>query len=209
MSASQRHFDKIHAIGAAEFATHVATLREGSTPEFWAVRWKRPTSSIFWIDFLSWNGALFVRGDLGEAVYEWNKKALAFDFLVGCSFGYFMEKCMASPDGRRPTHWEKDVALEWIMAQRKDVKEQYKDYGRSKAEYTAALEFLRDLQAVAFNQQEWTHFIHEHSDELHDIFPDAHESGIWDAGAVPSTWSIYHWQGMRLALRSLQGSTPW
>jgi hypothetical protein len=78
--------------------------------------WSRPKSSTYRIQYLFWNNALFVSGDVGSAVYQWPGSIQQMEWIVECDFHYFASKCQASEDGPGFRAWDRDYAVDHLQA---------------------------------------------------------------------------------------------
>lgn len=187
------------------FAGHVALLFQGDGKAFdWRIRWARPGSSNFWVDYLSCGGALFVRGDLGAATYVWNDRHISPQFVANCAFDYFHSKCEASEDGSRPKQWEKSAALAWLhevrVGLRELVQEDYLDTGQARERFA----LLRSLRGVADCVDEFRDFIRNNDNEFYSAGFDSDDlSTLYDAGMVPAARCILHWLGIKAAVAAL------
>ncbi len=213
MGAYQKYIERIVEEGQRDFANHVATLQFHG-PEYWAVTWAEPGTSINWIDFVFWRGALFVRGDLGEAVYGLSLKThvtpvhVSPQSVVNCALEKWLRRCLASAKGMDPKDWDKATTLEWIDDRADTFAQAHADDDVSDDEFEDAKELLQQLREVAHGKQEWEEFVREHYDgDLSHFFEtmgeEIAESGILEAGEVPYRFAILHWLGVRLALKSL------
>ena len=199
-------FDQIIEDGRNTFAGHVATASgpfEHGKP--WHVLWKNPETSNCFMDLIIFRGNLYISGDLGSAVYCWYGKTNP-DFLLGCNFGYFHEKCEASGNGRNGMEWDEEAAKKWL----KDQREDFIDDNEGDAHLEAvAKELFDDLLGVSHSKFEWQLFLsgcHQSSDDpVTEVFGDDaySDTRIWTAGEVPMARSILHWQGMKMAFRAL------
>lgn len=187
------------------FSDHVAILFLGDGKAFdWRIRWAKPGSSNFWVDYLSCGGALFVRGDLGEAVYVWNDRHITPQFVANCGFDYFHSKCEASEDGSRPQQWEKSAALKWLHEVRVDLRESVKEGGVGESEARERFALLRTVQGKADCVDEFRDFIRNNGNKFYSAGFDTDDlSTFYDAGMVPAARCILHWLGIKAAVAAL------
>lgn len=204
--SSNCRFDQIIKEGLEEFKDHKAiTSGPFEYDKPWHVSWKKDGSSNYYMDIIILRGNLCISGDLGAATYRWEGK-ISPDFLLGCDFGYFWEKCEASENGCPAVEWSERAAEAWLKAQWEDVVSEFED---DLGKQAIAKELFDDLHNVAHSKFEWQAMLMElngsHDDPVTKVLgPDAYsESGIWDAGEVPMARCILHWQGMKMAFRQL------
>lgn len=69
--------------------------------------WSKPKEVWYRIYYIWHGGWLFVAGDLGEAVYQWNSE-LDLSFLAMCDLSYFGGKCQASSQEPKGKTWDRD-----------------------------------------------------------------------------------------------------
>lgn len=89
---------------------HTTVRTEGGV-EFEYLRWGKPGTGMYRLNFLRMGDTLMVTGDLYDAVYGWGgapPKTLAW--IAGCDVDYFASKCMASPHGRGFRNWDGEKA---------------------------------------------------------------------------------------------------
>lgn len=198
------YVNKILGFGERDFKDHKVEVLGGTPGEgLWALRWQKPGSYIDWMDIIHLAGAIFIRGDLGEAVYVWNGGNVHPNFLLGCDLDYFLSKVEASEKGTRYTQWDEKTALEWITDQRDFLI----DHGDCHPDDVDDL--LDDLRMAAGSEQEWSDFLREEHDSPYDrISKIMGQDAYWDsdlpvAGSVPHVRAILHWQGLKMALKQL------
>lgn len=107
------------------FKEHKATMHEKAKVGNWemeCLRWQRPGSWTYGIDYLLKNNTLIVTGDLGDAVYCWSGPFEGLEWIAGLSIDYFHGKCEASELGRnmRNYEWDAEVA-------RKNIHQRFKE----------------------------------------------------------------------------------
>lgn len=102
------------------FANHLARRRtlllptdppiDPPNPAGHILDWREPTSGICAIRYICMGATLYVSGDLGSAVYQWNE-AVTLEWITRCDIGYFAKKCEASEEGRKFVEWDQDTAV--------------------------------------------------------------------------------------------------
>lgn len=87
------------------------------------LRWQKPGTSIYMVDYVLKGATLFVSGDIGDAVYCWYGPNLSLKAISGMSIDYFHGKCQASEFGRslKCYEWDESEA-------EKTVKEYFDNY---------------------------------------------------------------------------------
>jgi len=78
------------------------------------VRFQEPGTNNYFIEFLFTNGTLFVRGDLGEAVYCWHY-SMVIKGLGKVNMDYMAGKCQSSEVGRDFKSWDSEQARESLI----------------------------------------------------------------------------------------------
>jgi hypothetical protein len=116
------------------FKDHRATLHESVELAGWKIeclRWQKPGSSDYRVDYMLRNGTLCVTGDLGEAIYEWYSPVDGLKWIAGLDIGYFHSKCLASEYGRgsKNYEWDEDKARGYISRRLEEDKD-YEGYER-------------------------------------------------------------------------------
>ena len=79
------------------FPEHIADLEKRDIVE--VLHWRKPGTCIYQVEYLIYGTALFVCGDIGDAVYRWSG-LITFPWLAKLDLQYFAEKCQASEHGR-------------------------------------------------------------------------------------------------------------
>lgn len=109
------------------------------------LRWKKPGTVIYWIDYIISGHFLCVYGDAGDAIYAWSEN-LTWEFLKTCDLDYFHGKCQASEAGRDFVQWNQRAlidAIDWWCTNDRSVSkariQQIKDEARGT---TCATEWL-------------------------------------------------------------------
>ncbi len=109
----RKNFDK-HVVTYHSFSEGNAAVE--------MIKFGEPGTSNYYIEFLFTNGTLFVRGDLGDAVYCWHY-SMTLKALGNVQMDYMAGKCQASPNGRKFEEWNKEEAKETIF----NMLEEYAD----------------------------------------------------------------------------------
>lgn len=203
MRTRNDYLEKVLASGREFFADHVATVTGTPGEGLWGVVWKKPHSSTYWMDLVCWRGVLYVRGDLGEAVYVWNDANVTPQFLLSCDVFYFFGKCMASEKGLRPHDWSHEIARAWLEEQREELRQE------SDVDPEVIEDLLSELHEHSGDLQDWRHYLEACYDSCDDpitnVFgQDAYIDGnLTTAGEVPAARCILHWLGLQMALKAL------
>ena len=112
------------------------------------LRWQKPGTGIYGVDYVLKSATLFVSGDLGEASYIWSPP-ISLQWIAGCNLGYFHGKCTASEDGRYPHEWNEKTMQKSVL--------EYFKYNQDCKGYKAFLEAHVPLH----NREEliaWCHY---------------------------------------------------
>lgn len=140
--------------------------------------WRKPESSIYYINYIISVNHLIVTGDAGDAIYAWGQ-TLTWEWLADLELDYFVSKCIASEEGRPYVQWSQRVASAWLDEWKKEhptlangLDETYSIGSRD--------EFQLFLMANA------PHFDYEDS----------------DAGEVLNIRAIGHWVGIQMMFGS-------
>jgi hypothetical protein len=136
--------------------------------------WQKPETNIDRIDYLRDREALFIKGNVGKAVFKWSYP-ISLKGISGCNINYFMEKCQASECGRNWREWDEETA-------KKAIVEHFREYGKRELfrtfredrgfEYIDSreswVEWIRnhDLGIEYFGQDTW-----EWIYKIGDVFP--------------------------------------
>jgi hypothetical protein len=160
-----------------------------------AILWRNPESWNYGCHFIIHRNFLCVTGDIGEAVYGWGER-LQLPFLAGINFGYFLEKCCASENGRDFKVWDSDIAWQNKEAYRTDEESLADDYRKCSS--------VGDLLRFDKNRpkEDWDGVIREIYDETGDgeFASICHEWGM-----VPNVGCIGHFVGLQMAIKQLIG----
>lgn len=183
-----RRLERIHRW----FTEHHATLTTFDSPsgtpiEF--LRWGRPRSGMYCINYQTIGHRLFVTGDLGSAIYAVGEPA-PLDFWSACEVGYFASKCIASSEGRGYRVWDPEQAEERLREYLNDRTPEQLHHFRAEGGFQAI--------ASAFEWREWI-FAHGHL-----VWRDAYELG--DVGKNVAQECEAHLVGLKLAMAQLRGS---
>lgn len=138
------------------------------------IRWRRPDTTNYLVDYTIIGQNLVVTGDLGSAVYKWSQ-ILTWEFLLGCDLHYMLEKCEASEVGRQFVCFQQNVAQQHVNDALRDAGVQ--------------------LDVEGSNREEFGHWLEEHQ---MDLGPDWWEH--LDGGDVPHYRGIGHWVGLQMAI---------
>lgn len=72
--------------------------------------WNDPETTTSRIIYVRDLNTLFVKGDLGCAVYRWMGKTKDLQWMSRCSLDYWASKCEASENGRQHKIWDEEYA---------------------------------------------------------------------------------------------------
>lgn len=164
---------KDHAIHSRLLLVEAGT----PSPRIELLRWRRPASGTFSVDYLIYGNTLFVAGDIGGAAYRWGQQ-VTFEWLAGCDLHYFAEKCEASETGRDFEYWDEDTA-----------KQRIEEWGHECGQHRKLIKRLHDNA-------------HTKSDFQEDLRSGDSEvcEALWDCGDVVHPRCIGHWLGIKLAV---------
>lgn len=196
-----RDFDKI-------FAKHEATLCKATVglakpQEVTTLDWRQPDNCIYAIRYVLIGGTLMVYGDCFEAIYQWGGK-IDFGFISRCDFGYFAEKCRASPSGRGFPAWDSDLAEETIVEYCHDMLVAHTEDGQGTKQYLEFIEKLNDSLVWDHidSSDAWTVWCH--SDAYDVLGDDWYEGSIAEPGKMTDVMCLYHLEGVKHAMAQLE-----
>lgn len=182
------------------FGNHVAQVRMaiGAIDEESLIhlRWAMPDSNFSRVDYIIRRGYLYVSGDLGEAIYQWNSM-IDLKFLAECDLDYFASKCQASEKGTHFEHWYREKAEHWIRNNLKELATEYEGLPIYEQEQTS-------LIGSCGLEDEWRHHL-EHMDEDDRTLLFGEE--WYDYLNIGNDVHIrlwLHWQGLKLAYKQLE-----
>lgn len=198
------------------FANH----RVCQSPLVPALRWKRPGTGNCWVDYFVFGSTLFVRGDLGDAVYQWSEP-VTFEWLSGIDLSYFVSKCQASELGSLPREWSDNDAFEGALCHfseclsddipRRLVSDDWR-YTKFQQKFRAirflrkhvdsfenqsAADILSSLKEACWCRESFSQFLYHEVDSQHD-----HIEIISLGDVLPLRQRLHH-IGLRLAVAQL------
>lgn len=207
------------------FKTHVAKYwkmgGEPGVPQVEMIRFQQPGTSNYFIEFIFTNGTLFVRGDLGEAVYCWHY-SMKLRGLRNVDIGYMKGKCEASEVGKPYNGWNEEVAKEAllyhlteyvdddkvyaILDEKNVIPEDGEDFSdeqweKSKNDYGQSI-LNKILEEISLHSQdEWVHWLNDDQDAVIKLLNDQdYWEWAYSIGTVPATRMIIHNVAIKLAL---------
>lgn len=129
------------------------------------LRWQKPGTCVYQVDYYVTGGTLIVTGDIGDAIYRWSSP-VAFHWIAPLSLGYFAEKCVASEVGRSFVEWDERIARVYLDWQINNDFEEIQDDPAEKA-----TQWMIDLQnanphGAIYSQHEWTEWLNYHGAEF-------------------------------------------
>lgn len=158
------------------------------------VRWAKPGTGIYQVDYYASGNRLMITGDIGAAVYVWSSP-VTFHWLADLELSYFAGKCIASETGREYTEWDDEVAKTVLDSVVKDTMEGYQEHAPE-----AGVQWRQDLQnanpwGILHSEQEWVEWLHFHG---HQFFGDDFYE-MASLGRVINMRCQGHLLGLRLA----------
>ncbi len=195
-----------------EWKNHVATY-EKHGEDLETLQWKNPAENHFAIFYVRQHGCLMIWGDLGSAVHRWYPD-MSMESMADTSLDYFVSKCEASEEGRKP------YAFDYKEAE-KDIKQYFDEFAKDRNhEYEpdpdvkwANEELIgRAKQEMLFDywnghgnledQYTWVAWMRDHADE---VFGDDWWDGGFpvDCGEKLSERTKLHHDGLKAAFKQL------
>lgn len=174
---------------------HVATYVKHSD-SLETLQWKNPESSHFAIWYVRQHGALMVWGDLGAAVYRWypdvNMRSIA-----NTNLDYFVSKCEASEDGRKPYRWDSQEA-------EKDMREYFAEiHDEERNEEASRFEQEMGWGSLGEDEHVWVAWLRDNAE---DVFgQDWWEHPVVHAGQRLNGRTKLHHEGLKQAMKQLEG----
>lgn len=162
--------------------------------EIEVLRWKKPGSSIYSQTYIKQGYSLFVKGDMGEAVYCWSESQ-TLQWIAKLDLSYFASKCVASECGSRFEEWNPDVAEE-------EIKSYLYTVVRDSEEESKIMDALQEkggMSALAY-EEEWQMWLHEYG---YDVFGDEFYEWAPSVGKSLSIRCESHFLGLKMAMDQL------
>lgn len=186
------------------FKDHQATYFPGEYAEI--IRWGRPGTIMYCVNYL-WNGSfMVVTGDLGVTVFQ--VPAMSFQFLADADDDYAIGKIVATShmaNNRKGFSWDPRLMRKHIdeVLERKD-KELIESGGPDHPDRITLEKLGRELISACSDTVEFSHKCHEMQDELHELFDsDWYEVINSNSGFEPSIHVLAHLEGLRMAVKAL------
>jgi len=161
-----------------------------------ALKWAKPGTNNYRIDFLCDGPRLIVTGDLYEAIYiagaPVDGGGLAW--WAGCDIGYFASKCAASPSGRGFEMWDANLA-------RINIRARFDDEERDNGTGLSRMELFNSAGGwdALGNEAEWGEWLRSSGDEVWD----EEWSEMFGVGTVVDWLCLAHLRGLQLAIKAL------
>ena len=168
------------------------------------LRWKKPGTGTYLVEYLRIGGRLIVTGDIGDAIYWWSGNH-SMHWISNCNLGYFAGKCEASENGRDFKVWDSDVARDRILAHFEEVHEWADTEDSTKAEEMKKKFEENHGWSAIHDQYEWVAWIREYGQEV--FGDDWWESSISDPGRTLNIRCYGHLLGLKMAFEQI-GEDP-
>lgn len=158
--------------------------------------WAKPGTGIDKVEYLTYKGTLFIKGDLGEAVFQWYP-SISLKAISGFGLSYFVEKCQASEGGNYWREWDSGTAKKCLV-------EHFRESDRADR-----LELFRDFRDnggfdATCGKYEWEGWISDYNCE--HWFGSNYSEWLYDVGKVVP-WRMQSWLvGIKLAMEQLEES---
>jgi len=99
-------------IRAEWFPNHRATVTNDGVTQ--RLLWQKLGTRINLVSYYAHLNALFVIGDLGEAIYQWGE-VITLKWVAGLNLDYFAGKCVASGTGLGYVEWDSALACKTVQ----------------------------------------------------------------------------------------------
>ncbi len=166
--------------------------REDGDDTIEVLRWRKPGSSMYYVQYIMKGGNLFVSGDLGEAIYQWYE-CQSLEWVSKLDLSYFKGKCQASEVGRDFSDWDEGEAEKRIQEHFKEYyDEENRENMRDNFERTGGTSSL-------FNEQDWHIWLNEYGYQI--LGSEYYEYG--NVGKVISYRCEAHLFGLKMAMEQL------
>lgn len=176
------------------------------------LKWRRPGTSVYGVDYLVVGNKLFVSGDVYEATYAWSSH-VSLAWIAGLHQDYFASKCMASPHGREFRTWDRRTA-EQAVRDHFEERAQLADVEQKACPACGGIvdvplpdprrvEFdeLGGWRALESDDHEWVEWLRSHG---YSVFGDDHWEWTAGVGRVLDPACVAHLVGLKMAMASLQ-----
>ena len=174
-------------IRAEWFPNHRATVTNDGVTQ--RLLWQKLGTRINLVSYYAHLNALFVIGDLGEAIYQWGE-VITLKWVAGLNLDYFAGKCVASGTGLGYVEWDGDLARKTVqeaIATDDDVGDwsQFCAHGGSEA---------------CWNQMGWCDWLTDHGEDWFGNWVE------WTTvGERPSLRCHAHLVGLKMAFERKDG----
>lgn len=168
------------------------------------LKWRRPGTAAYAVDYYIHGGTLFVCGDLGDGVFHFSGEAntgLTWEFLADCQLDYFLKKCQASESGLPYRDWDAEHV-------QKRMDSEVECRCASEELSPAAAEWWHENKPKCMARDAWSAWIVDNSDELIGFFGEGifEDGWIYRIGEVPPIRAIAWLVGIQMALAQLSSS---
>ncbi len=184
------------------FNEHVVSMTKTDDVEgapLYMIRWCKPGTSVFYMEFIIHRGNLYVCGDLGCATYRWyggDSTTHHPSFYGDLGLSYFKEKMEASEYGRgyEAEELNKEEVRRDLYQIRKDMAQEQRDFGGRLDQLRAYKEHRDDIIEAAHcgNKHEWIEWVKAHDDIMIDLFGYDWHSAMSGLGMVTPVRIVAH-----------------
>jgi hypothetical protein len=161
---------------------------------------KKPGTNLERIDYILVGTTLFIRGDFGEAVYQWRGSDVdGLKWIADIKdYVYFNRKCVAVPVS------EADCSGRFLLWDSVEYLRRLKDYYGDDI-FAEAVEAEITIYSEHENEvRDWYERLEYENEELHDKLSDKDFEAI--DGYTVHPWCQYHLDGLREAFKRLESS---
>lgn len=162
--------------------------------------WGIPALSNGYMEFIVSRSTLLVKGDYGDAVYEWYGKGHSLKWLAETDLDYFAGKCEASEYGREFKSWDAEQLRKDLEDLLDDYSKNFDDYGyESPNEVREKFNYADGFWAAQESELQWNHWLYENA---YDVFGDDWWECVPD-GKYLDVRCMLHWVGLKLAVEAV------
>ncbi len=174
---------------------------KSSVDEIEVLQWKKEKTFNYAVIYIRQGNTLFVKGDLGEAIYGWGQLN-DLEWISNLNLSYFAGKCLASEYGRGYKTWDCIYAEETLKKYMKEYcEEDEDDYA-----YEEMCKKFEEAEGTSFldYREEWSQWLYEHG---YEIFGDDWWEWAPNIGMVISWQCKSHLIGLKMAMAQLKEKT--
>lgn len=184
MKKSAYREQQLHEIETKWFKTHVATIfaAESDNGPVW-LRWAKPGTNVFRVDYLIHRNNLHVSGDIGHTSFCWSEQ-ISLASLASFDWHYFLGKAQGIDGYVEHLEWCHEHAGEWIREAIDDDKILIKSLGE---DWTDRLN----------SKDEWQGFLNSCYESCDMDGEDL--SRLLEAGQCWNMRALAHWKGLQMA----------